>query len=241
MSILIFSCSTKRDILYLQNAKKSEYKIEFSEYKVKVDDILDINVDVEIGDAAIMFNDELQPTNTKEAVQISGYQVNSQGYIFFPSIGEIYVLGKSLELIRKNIEKLIIEKGLLTKPTINIKLVNSYFVIIGEVNLPGRYDFLKNNLNILEAIGIAGDLTINGQRNNVKIIRNINNQASINTIDLTSDEIFNNDNFQIFSGDIIVVNQNSTRVKNAGIIGNSGTLLSLLSFLLSSIILITNN
>ena len=86
---------------------------------------------------------------------------------------------------------------------------------------------------------MAGDLTINGLRDDIKIIREINGKKNISSVDLTKSDFLVSENYQIISGDIILVNPNSTRVKNAGLIGNSGTLLSLLSFLLSSIIVIT--
>ena len=95
-------------------------------------------------------------------------------------------------------------------------------------------------MNILKAIGLSGDLTINGKRNDIKLIREIEGEQVVSSIDLTKSEFINAGSFQILSGDIIIVNPNSARVKNAGIIGNSGTLLSLLSFLLSSIIIINN-
>ena len=121
-----------------------------------------------------------------------------------------------------------------------MKLINAHFTILGEVNSPGRYEFLKNNINILEAIGVAGDLTINAERKDVRLIRNSQGKRQVYNIDLTNKKFILENTFQIFSGDIIVVNPNYTRVKNAGIIGNSGTLLSLLSFILSSIIVINN-
>ena len=83
-------------------------------------------------------------------------------------------------------------------------------------------------------------MTINGVRNSVKVIRNESDGKKVYEIDLTSINANQSPFFQIFSGDIIIVNPNSARVKNAGIIGNSGTLLSLLSFILSSIIVISN-
>ena len=95
-------------------------------------------------------------------------------------------------------------------------------------------------MNLLEAIGIAGDLTINGKRDDINIIREKNGKLKTFKIDITSTNFISNKNFQVISGDIIIVNPNSTRIKNAGIIGNSGTLLSLLSFILSSIIVISN-
>ena len=106
--------------------------------------------------------------------------------------------------------------------------------------MPGRYNFLKNNLNIFEAIGMAGDLNITGKRSDVKLIRTMNNGKNIFNLNLTKLQSINS-NFQVFSGDIILVNPNSTKIKSAGIIGNSGTLLSLLTFLLSSVILLTNS
>ena len=95
-------------------------------------------------------------------------------------------------------------------------------------------------MDILQAIGMAGGLTINGERKNIRIIRNIGDKRELFLVDLTSSNFFNSESFQIFSGDVIIINPNNSRIKNAGIIGNSGTLVSLLSFLLSSIILITN-
>ena len=95
-------------------------------------------------------------------------------------------------------------------------------------------------MNILEAIGMAGDLSITGKRNDIKLIRDIKGKKSIYSIDITGKEFLTSDKFQIMSGDIIIINPNTTRIKNAGVIGNSGTLLSLLSFLLTSIIVINN-
>ena len=76
-------------------------------------------------------------------------------------------------------------------------------------------------MDILQAIGIAGDLTINGQRKNVKILRRLNDKLKVSSVDLTSSDFFASPNFQIIPGDIIIVDLNNSRVKNAGIIGNA--------------------
>ena len=88
---------------------------------------------------------------------------------------------------------------------------------------------------------MAGDLTINAVRNDVKIIRTLNKEKAVNSIDLTSSELLGSEFFQVKPGDIIIVNPNTARIKNAGVIGNASNLLTLLSFILSSIILITNS
>tara|TARA_B100001564_G_scaffold333220_1_gene320721 strand:+ start:3884 stop:4642 length:759 start_codon:yes stop_codon:yes gene_type:complete len=242
--ILIASCSSKKDILYFQDDfSKTNYEVFYQQYKIKVDDILKIDISSPAIELANPFS--ISPmanttSSTKEVLLYNGFQVDSNGYIDIPSIGNVLASGLTIDELELFIKNHIIEKELLTKPTVDIKHLNSYVTVLGEVNRPGKYDFLKNNMNILDAIGIAGDLTINGKRDNVKIIRVSDNKTSLIELDLTdSSEIF--ENYQIFSGDIIVVSPNSNRVKNAGIIGNSGTLLSLLSFILSSIIVATNN
>ena len=158
-----------------------------------------------------------------------------------PILQPIYLKGLTLNEATKKIQKLLEEEEVLKNATVDIKFLNAYFTVLGEVNKPGRYSFLENNMDILQALGMAGDLTINGKRNDIRILSNKNDKIMINSVDLTSSKVLVSSNFQIFPGDIIIVNANSARVKNAGIVGNFGNLLSVLSFLLSSIILITNN
>ena len=245
-SSFFYSCSSKKNIIYLQDIKtNTNYSIDYEEYIIKPDDILKIEVNSEVPEAALVVNPNAitNYNNNRESFLLNGYQVNSKGYINFPKIGKIQASGYSIREFRDSIEfKIKEEKLILKDPYIDVKLLNAHFTIIGEVHKPGKYDFLENNINILEAIGMAGDLTINGKRNDIKIIREVNSEKKITNIDLTSSNfISNKDKYQIFSGDIIIVNPNTSRIKNAGIIGNSGTLLSLLSFILSSIIVISRS
>ena len=173
-------------------------------------------------------------------MKLDGFKINSEGFISITGIGEVLVAGSTILDLTKKMKNIVLERGLLMEPSIDIKLLNASFTIIGDVAMPGRYNFLKNNLNIFEAIGMAGDLNITGKRSDVKLIRTMNNGKNIFNLNLTKLQSINS-NFQVFSGDIILVNPNSTKIKSAGIIGNSGTLLSLLTFLLSSVILLTNS
>ena len=220
------------------------YISEYSEYKIKADDILKIDVVSDNPETALPFNPDALSTRmatNKDALLFNGYQVNSDGFINFPTLGKLKVSNITISELREMIYKQIKDGGYLVNPNVDIKLINAHFTILGEVNKPGRYEFIKNNLNILEAIGTAGDLTINGVRNNIKLIRDNNGKKLITYIDLTKSDFLAENSYQVFSGDIIIVNPNSTRIKNAGIIGNSGTLLSLFSFILSSIIVISNS
>lgn len=242
--LIVSSCSTKKELLYLQNFDNlSSYISDYDEYLINVDDILKIDVNSDNPEAAIIFNRNgivTNTTNSKENMLFNGYQVDQEGFINFPILGNVPVKGMTIRYFRNYLHNRITEEGYLIDPFIDVKILNLHFTILGEVNRPGRYEYVKNNLNIFEAIGISGDLTINGERNNIKILREENGNKSIKVIDLTDTDILANQSYQILSGDIIIVSPNYSRVKNAGIIGNSGTLLSLLSFLLSSIIIINN-
>ncbi len=239
---IISSCSSKKSVIYMQDLEVDEiYSNSYDNYLVKVDDVLKIDILTEKIQTEAIINPATSASNSsKESMIFEGYQVDSEGFINVPSVGIINVNGKTIKEIRENIYKIVKLKGLLLSPLVNVRLLNAHFTIIGEVKSPGKYDYYKNNMNILEAIGIAGDLTINGKRNDIKVIRDLNGKKSILDIDLTNVDFLKSNKYQIISGDIIIVNPNSTRIKNAGIIGNSGTLLSLLSFILSSIIVISN-
>ena len=241
--ILIFlSCSSKKDIFYLQNYDTS-YDISYDVYTVDIDDILKIEINSENPEAVLPYNPKYlsNAATNKDILLYDGFQINSDGVIFSHSLGKVKVVGLTLTEIRKKIYDLLVEGGYLTNPSVDVKLLNSSFTLLGEVNKPGRYDFIKNNLNIFEALGMAGDLTINAVRNDVKIIRTLNKEKAVNSIDLTSSELLGSEFFQVKPGDIIIVNPNTARIKNAGVIGNASNLLTLLSFILSSIILITNS
>ncbi len=239
---IINACSSKKNILYLQE-KNDNISVQFKDYLLQTDDIIKITFNGLKPSVALGYSNENLSTmpSTLDVMKVEGFQVNQDGFINIVGIGEVLVRGLSTSDVMKKLKNTLITKGLLTEPSIDVKLLNASFTIIGDVAMPGRYNFLKNNLNIFEAIGMAGDLNITGQRDNIKLIRTIdNNKTIVNNINLTKLQSVNN-NFQIFSGDIILVNPNTTKIKTAGVIGNSGTLLSLLTFLLSSIILLTNS
>ena len=242
--IFVFSCSSKKNVIYLQDLEVlKDYSVEYKQYKIKTDDILKIDIGTQSPEAAAIFNTDmsLRSDYNKESLIYNGYQVDIEGFINFPFLGKIYVADKTVFQLRDHIFKLINDNGILIDPSVDVKLLNSHFTILGEVNKPGRYDFLENNINIFEAIGMAGDLTINGERNSIKLLRDFDESKKVYEIDLTSTKFISDEIFQVLPGDIIIVAPNITRVKNAGIIGNSGTLLSLLSFILSSIIVITSS
>lgn len=244
--LLIFvlaSCSSKKDVLLIQDSKSSiNYNFQFKEITIQPDDILRVKISSKSVDLASLYNvqQNFSPGTSILGYQVEGYLVNSSGFINIPILQPVLVKDLTLSEVSEKIRMLLAKEEVVKNATVDVKILNSYFTIIGEVNQPGRYNFLENNMNIFQALGIAGDLTINGKRNDIKIISKSNGKMIVNSLDLTSSKLLMSESFQVFPGDIIIVNANNARVKNAGIIGNFGNLLSVMSLILSSIILITN-
>ena len=237
----VIGCSTKRDIVYLNKSSEILEQYDYKDFIIQADDILNIKVMTMLPELSLKYNPISDNMfNTVEGAKITGYLVDNSGYITFPVLGKINLRGLTIDEAQNKIYHLLLESGNLINHTVIIKSINNHFTVLGEVLRPGVYQFFDNNINIFEALGMAGDLTINGIRSDIKIVRKINDTNKVYSFDLTDDEVLSSELFQILNNDIIIVNPNTSRIKNAGIIGNAGNLLSLLSFLLSTIIVINN-
>jgi polysaccharide export outer membrane protein len=214
-------------------------KSNYTDSKIQVDDILKIDISVlDKGEVILFNNSNTTYQSNVEMMKLSGYLVKNDGKITFPLLGDVLIEGLSLKAAQQHIYELLLDQGHLVNHSVEIRILNLHVTVLGDVRSPGSYSYYENNMNVLKALGMAGDLNITGDRKDVKLIRQNKGTKEIHSIDLTKSETLNNDVFLIKSGDIIIVNPNLTKVKNAGVIGNSGTLLSLLSFILTSIILI---
>jgi UDP-N-acetylmuramyl pentapeptide phosphotransferase/UDP-N-acetylglucosamine-1-phosphate transferase/protein involved in polysaccharide export with SLBB domain len=242
----VTSCSTKKDLLYFQTGKKNAIvDNRIIDQKIETNDILSIKIlslDIE---SSRIFNIELLSGNinngiTPEIIKLNGYLVNDEGYITLPVLGQLKVNDKTTKELEVFLSKKLIDEGHLKEPTVTVRLVNSKFTVLGEVRQPGTFTFYEKNLTLLQAIGIAGDLTINGERKDVLLIRYENNTKTINHIDLTNTEWMSSDLFYVKQNDVIVVNPNNAKIKSAGIIGNASTLISVVSLLLTGFLLIKN-
>lgn len=237
------SCSTKKDILLIQDSELNKnYNYEFKDITIQPDDILRIKISSKTANLTSLFasNQIVQQGTNLLGYQIEGFLVNSKGYINLPLLEPFSVKELTLDEASIKIQKLLENEDIIKNASVDVKILNAYFTILGEVKSPGRYSFLENNMDIFQALGIAGDLTINGKRNDIRIISKNSDEIEIRSINLTSTKLLETNSFQIFPGDVIIVNANNARVKNAGVIGNFGNLLSVLSLILSSVILISN-
>jgi polysaccharide export outer membrane protein len=161
--------------------------------------------------------------------------------INYPVLGKIGIDGLNENDLESKITQLLLEGNHLTNPTVKVRRVNSKFTVLGEVAKPGTYSYYDQHLNLFQALGYAGDLTIDGKRKDVKLIREENGTREVYTIELTKAELLNSSTYFIKNNDVIIVNPSFSKVKSAGFIGSPASVASIASLLLSITLLITNN
>jgi polysaccharide export outer membrane protein len=236
LGILIFSsCASKKDILYFNDVNINEQdKTVFSEGKIQTNDILSVIVSSSSPELASFYN-----TNQSGSSAFNGYLVTIEGVIILPILGKIEVKGRTLLELEDLIVQKLIDGNHLSNPTVTVRLTNAKFTILGEVKSPGTYTFNEQNISLLQALGYAGDLTINGKRQDVLIIREENNKRTYTTIDLTSKKWFDSPNYYIKPNDVIYVNPNGPKVTSAGYVPSLTNLLAVASVAITTIILLT--
>lgn len=237
------SCATKKEILYLGDYEAYENTaISYGTTKIQPNDILRITVGALVEEMALPYNKISAQQGggaNLELLQLEGYLVSNDNTIKFPELGIISTKNKTPFILEKDIAEKLESGGHLKDPSVSVRLINAKVTLLGEVNIPGVYTFTEQNITLFQALGYAGDLTIFGKREDVKVIREVDGNRQIATIDLTSAEFLNSEFYQIKPNDVIVVNQNEPKVKSAGFVGNVGTLLSVVSILFTTIVLIT--
>ena len=265
MMCLLASCSTPKNVAYMQGAQNAEiFEIAAAQTKaIKVEPFDKLSIIVTSKDPVLaqMFN---LPVFTNSHVQrsspngaplleynvgynegITGYTVSAEGTIDFPVLGTLKVAGMTRSELCGFIKGELMGRGLLKDPVVTVEFLNVGVSLLGEVNHPGRYDLNADALTLVEAISLAGDLTINGQRENVKVLRKEGDSVQTFMVDLTDPKgIMNSPVYYLKQGDIIYVEPNSIRKRQTIANGNSVTnvsfWISVASLLTSAAILFKN-
>lgn len=241
--IFIFSsCVSKKKILYFKKDISSLYKNEKGfALKFKKDDLLTINVSSENLEAVKPFN---LPTVAYNAVTntVNGipkqqsYLVDSEGEIQFPVLGRIKVEGLTrVETINLLVDKM---KPYVKDVTINIQILNFKINVLGDVKKPGMYMIQNERITVLDALALAGDTNISGERI-IEIKRENNDGIVTGYLDLTSNEIFSSEYFYLQQNDVVYVNPNGSKIQSASYNQNTGLFISIASVLISLISILT--
>ena len=181
----------------------------------------------------------IKATNSNNSnVQYLDYLVDTEGNIDFPVLGKI----KLLDLTVEEGKKLITQKlsdGYLKDPIVNIRILNFRISVLGEVNNPGSFAVSGQRISIMEALGLAGDLTMKAKRENVLIVRDFNGTKTYSRINLTNKEVFNSPVYYLTQNDIVYVEPNHSAMSSSK--GDTRLLyiLSISSVLISLAILTT--
>ena len=231
LAFLLVSCQSYKKVPYLQDTafvNDTEQSVRQTGVKVMPKDLLTIAVSCSTPELAAPFN--LVNLGTDAPQQ---YLVDNQGNINFPVLGEIHVGG----LTKLEIENLIIDKlkvYLKEAPLVTVRIVNYRISVLGEVANPGSFVVFNEKINLLEALAMAGDLTIYGMRDNVKLIRTgQDNKQEIITINLNKAEMVLSSYYQLQQNDIIYVTPNKTKAKNSDIGVSTGLWFSGISVLMT--------
>ncbi|MDC1327129.1 polysaccharide biosynthesis/export family protein [Ulvibacter sp.] len=234
---------TKKQMLYLQDVDTiNNQELKYNNHTLQVDDILKISVSALMPEAALPYNSVTGGSvvaNNIDIVRLDGYLVSQNSTINFPVLGELSVKDKTTQELENDIKKLLVDGGYLINPNVTVRLLNAKVTILGEVKMPGTFTFTENNISFLQALGLAGDLTINGSREDVVVLRRIDGLQTTSRINLTSANFLSGQYQMVKPNDVIIVNPNSAKVKTAGYVGNIGAILGIISVVLTSTLLFT--
>lgn len=213
LMFFFLSCKTSEKIIYFQGDIESIPQA-IGDYSavIQPDDLLQITVFAANRELTQIYNQE---SNT----QIGGgqnrptYLVDAEGNIEFPVLGTIHLGGQT------RLEAIQYLKGLLSHnlhdPGVSITILNYRITVLGEVKNPGSFELENEKVTLLEAIGMAGDLTINGVRENILVIREEDGEQIFYRVNLTTDEIFTSPVYYLVQNDVIYVEPNRNAVNQS--------------------------
>jgi polysaccharide export outer membrane protein len=232
--ILLSSCVNTSKSVYLLN--QQDTTVESSalnvESVIQKNDLLNIAVSSLNTAGSAIFNPPNLPyaaSSTGTTIQTTGYLVNQAGNIQFPVLGNIKAEGLTTEQLRDQIVKSLVSKELLVDPIVNVKYLSFEVTVLGEVGHPTVINVPNEKIALLKAIGIAGDITVFGRKDNVLLIREEGKKKQIRRIDLNSDKFLNSPYYYLKSNDIVYVEANKSKL------GSTNRSMQLLPIILSGL------
>lgn len=237
--IAVASCATPRDIAYFQDINgETSIKADKAEpIRLKPMDQISIIVNSRDPQVTSMFNlpyfsksigqtqsmsDAMASGGASSSQGLSGYTVDSQGYIDFPVLGLIQVGGLTREEVTEKIKEELLDSRQIKDPVVTVEFMNLGFAVLGEVTRPGRYRIDRDRFTVLDALALAGDLTINGRRSDVMLIRHDGNKDHAYYLNLLdSKELYASPAFYVEQGDVIYVTPSDKRMRESTVNGNN--------------------
>jgi len=211
-ALLMASCTSHRQLVYLKDvdmtSKEEFYEKNRPEYRIQTRDILYVKIYSLNEEMSSLINQTIGSYQqnlfqNETSLFINGYAVSDSGYIEIPILGKIPIAGKKMDEAIASIRQRA--DHYLKDATVIVKLISFKISVIGEVNRPGTYNNFNNQLNVLEAISMAGDITDYGNRQRVHVLRPDANGTHTFSLDLTDRNILTSDGFYLLPNDVIYV------------------------------------
>jgi len=235
---ILASCASREDVVYLQDTGNFETATNkpTTITKFKVDDVVAINVSSLNPEASAPFN--IVASGDGLRAEQMDYLVDQDGMIDFPVIGKLKIEGLSPDELRIMLRDEL--SDYLKDPIINIRLRNFTVTVLGAVSRPGTYSNTAagEQLTILEALGLAGDMTIRGRRDNVLVIREFKGTKIYNRIDLTTKNLMDSPVYYLTQNDVVYVEPNNQGIRETSIGASTALTFSVISLLITSTLLI---
>jgi polysaccharide biosynthesis/export protein len=219
---LASSCVSTKQTAYFYNVKDTLLVRATDDIQPRIqrNDILSISISSLNAEASAIFNTPNAVAATATTAvgstnSSSGYLVNSDGNIQLPILGNIKAAGLTKKQLKDGITNLILDKKLLIDPIVTIRHLNFEVTVIGEVAKPTVITVPNEKISLLKALGLAGDITVYGKKDNVLLIREYDGDRTISRIDLNSPKFLTSNNYYLQPGDIVYVEANKDKVENA--------------------------
>lgn len=241
--LCIISCATKKEIVYFQDSEELNLKVinQTFEPVIETNDILHIMISSIDDEVVKPFRRSIQNENNNFSNSnpgLQGYLVNTKGNIKFPILGTFSVAGKTRGQVEEDLKARLSEY--ITDVVVDVRIMNFKVTVLGEVNNPGVFTISDERVTLPEAIGLAGDFSEDGMRENVTIIREENGIRRVAKIDFTKTDLFSSPFYFLKQNDIVYVEPSNKGIKKSGFIPDIPALLSLFTIILSTVIIITN-
>jgi polysaccharide export outer membrane protein len=254
---LLSSCATPKVAYFSDMAPGTEEQIlNRMDIKVQPDDKISILVKSRDPLLVDLFNLPIvsrqigtSAYTSGQSMGISGYTVDQEGNIDFPVLGKVHVEGMTREEIATKIKNELINNDQVKDPVVTVEFMNLTVSVLGEVTKPGRFSIDRDKITLMDAISMAGDLTIFGKRDGVMVVREDGDKRILYKVDLSSAaDLYTSPVFYLQQNDIVYVEPNSMRARQSTVNGNNVrsssfwiSLTSLLTTVITTILLIVSN
>ena len=232
---MLSSCDMSKRITYFQDiqGQRTSYSNEqpAPEIRLRPEDKISIIVNTKVPELTALFNlpytsrvlGSTSENLSSTSQGTSGYTIKADGSIDFPVLGPVQAAGKTRDELGGYIKSELIERNLVNDPVVTVEFVNLKFSVMGEVRAPGAYPITRDHITLLDALSMAGDLTIDGKRDNVMVLRpNASGKLTAYTVDMLSfDDVQHSPAYFIHQNDYIYVEPNKKRANQSTVNANT--------------------